>query len=269
MNGLAASRLAIASVWALAFGCAGVSDDGETPTPNPGDEEPSSDVVDGWDGSDENCALEAAPVCGQIKVIYRDFSDSHEDFETYVGGKVESGLVAPRLADDCRPELASTGATETVVTSAGTFAQWYRDVDGVNLRFDRELVLDEASDGSYLYSNSDFFPLTGEGFGDEGRAKNFHFTSEIHLVFNYRGGEMFEFTGDDDLWIFINGRLAMDLGGLHLPETGLIDFDAQAAELGIELGKRYRLDIFHAERHTDQSNFAMATTIDCFGGVVQ
>jgi fibro-slime domain-containing protein len=47
-------------------------------------------------------------------------------------------------------------------------------------------------------------------------------------------------------------------------EAGTIDFDAQAAELGIEPGGSYSMDIFHAERHTTASNFRFETNISCF-----
>jgi fibro-slime domain-containing protein len=101
------------------------------------------------------------------------------------------------------------------------------------------------------------------GFGHEGFAHNFHFTTEIHTRFEYQGGETFTFTGDDDLWLFINGRLAIDLGGLHPSLSATVDLDAQAATLGITPGHEYAMDIFHAERHTDASNFRIETTIEC------
>jgi fibro-slime domain-containing protein len=45
---------------------------------------------------------------------------------------------------------------------------------------------------------------------------------------------------------------------------GSIDFDAQAARLGLTRGQTYRFDVFHAERHTSESNFRMQTSIECF-----
>ncbi len=34
--------------------------------------------------------------------------------------------------------------------------------------------------------------------------------------------------------------------------------------LGLTLGETYPMDIFHAERHTNESNFRIETTIQCF-----
>ena len=60
----------------------------------------------------------------------------------------------------------------------------------------------------------------------------------------------------------------MDLGGKHQKMEGTIDFDAQAADLGITSGVQYAMDIFHAERHTTESNFRIETNISCFIPVV-
>jgi fibro-slime domain-containing protein len=68
-------------------------------------------------------------------------------------------------------------------------------------------------------------------------------------------------TGDDDLWVFVNGRLAIDLGGLHPPASSTLDLDAAASALGIVAGQQYSLDLFHAERHTEASNFRVDTTL--------
>ncbi len=68
------------------------------------------------------------------------------------------------------------------------------------------------------------------------------------------------------MWVFVNGKLAVDLGGLHPRMTGTIVLDDSAAMLGLEKGKNYGLDLFHAERHTDKSTFRIDTNltfVDC------
>jgi fibro-slime domain-containing protein len=64
-------------------------------------------------------------------------------------------------------------------------------------------------------------------------------------------------TADDDLWIFINGALALDLGGTHPPTGASINFDT----LGLSAGELYTIDLFFAERHTTQSELSIATNV--------
>lgn len=200
--------------------------------------------------------------CGALTVSLRDFRADHPDFEH--GKGAETGLVASDLGADGKPMFAHTGASVTV-TGPASFEQWYRDVSGVNLRVEQSLPLTELAPGTFVFDDQTFFPLDGMGWPNtEIYGHNFLFTSEIHTTFRYRGGERFMFDGDDDLFVFVNRKLALDLGGVHAAESGTIDFDASAAALGLQVGQIYPLDVFHAERHTDQSHFRMETTIDCF-----
>jgi fibro-slime domain-containing protein len=203
------------------------------------------------------------PQCGALQATVRDFTMDHPDFETFDGDFVFPGLLENTLGPDGKPVYAAAGPTAQT-TGKAEFDQWYRDVDGVNEAFPLEIKLTAMGGGLYVYDNKAFFPIDGRGFGNEGWEHNFHFTTEIHTVFQYVGGETFNFEGDDDLWLFINGRLAIDLGGLHPPLPMTVDLDAQASALGIEKGKSYKMDIFHAERHTTWSNFHIETTISCF-----
>jgi fibro-slime domain-containing protein len=215
--------------------------------------------------------------CSMMTAIVRDFrgareSNPHPDFDVFDGKRPTLGLVGVMLGDDRKPRYASRCEANfdkancpdgQMTSSEAAFAQWYRTSAGVNLAFLLHLAF-EPNDSVYTFESKSFFPLDDEGFGNGGGKKNhnFGFTTELHGAFAYRGGEEFAFTGDDDLWVFINGRLAIDLGGLHPPATSRVDLDAERERLGIEPGHDYTFDLFHAERHFASSNFRVDTTIE-------
>jgi fibro-slime domain-containing protein len=157
------------------------------------------------------------------------------------------------------------------IKSGSTFAQWYNTTANVNMEIPGELplTLDPAT-GDSIFDTNAFFPIDEKGFGNTpGQTHNYHFTTEIHVKFKFTAGQKFTFRGDDDLWIFVNGKLALDVGGQHQALKGVLNFDEQAAALGITAGNSYPMDIFHAERQTAASNFRIQTNIKCFEPVVK
>jgi fibro-slime domain-containing protein len=191
-----------------------------------------------------------------LTTTVRDFLISHPDFEYNIAD--DRGFVAGTIGSDRKPVYV--GGAGTVTTNGQFyFDQWYRDVSGTNMTTSIDLTLNETFPGSgiYSYSNSAFFPIDNQLFGNEGLGHNYHFTLELHSQFTYQTGQTFAFTGDDDLFVFINDQRVIDLGGVHPAESASVNLDT----LGLTAGNNYAFDLFFAERHTVASSFRVDTSI--------
>ena len=214
--------------------------------------------------ADAGLALAGEPPSILLEGVVRDFSDTHPDFEQGIR-EPEKDIVGEQLGADGLPVYEKDATAGSRTTSGrGPFDQWFRDVPGVNRRVPLRLEatrVPASSPALYRYSSDEFFPIDGRLLGNEGRSHNYHFTYELHGTFRYNGGERLAFRGDDDLWVFLNGRLVMDLGGVHLPETGTVNVDAVAGTAGMVRGRTYDFDLFYAERATVGASFQLETNL--------
>lgn len=134
------------------------------------------------------------------------------------------------------------------------------DTSFINVGFLDTLIFQyvAGSAGLYEFTSNSFFPLDGKGFGNEGRQHNYSFTMELHWEFTMVPGLTFNFTGDDDVWAFVDKKLAMDIGGIHTSLSGAFKVDDIP---GLEPNKKYYFDFFYAERHVTGSTIRITTNI--------
>lgn len=177
--------------------------------------------------------------------------------------------IAQRQGDSNGSIASSTGGA---LTTATNFGQWFRDVPGVNVSRPLSITL-RREQGSNVYVFDDkqdpvfkelggFFPIDDELFGNYGSTgRNFHFSYEIETEFIYKQGadQVFTFIGDDDVWVFIDGKCVIDIGGVHSAVSQTIDLDRLE---WLNDGQKYELKFFFVERHTTQANFRIETSLN-------
>ncbi|MBO4351345.1 MAG: DUF4215 domain-containing protein, partial [Proteobacteria bacterium] len=172
------------------------------------------------------------------------------------------------------------------------FAKWYTTDSRINQEIPGKLTLTKETGQKYVYNaetattDKYFAPIDNKGFGNttydaNGKVVNHNgnFTTEISTYFQYKGGEKLNFNGDDDLWVFINGKLFLDMGGYHAKVEGWNTLSTKTCSsqdlknggtisrkcderYGIYEDGLYELKVFHAEREASGSNFKL--TLDGF-----
>lgn len=129
------------------------------------------------------------------------------------------------------------------------------------------------TDGNVLTTaGSNFYPLNGTRKLSYERSKsenNYFFGMRYDVPFkigDYVGPMNYEFTGDDDLWVLLDGELVLDLGGIHSAADGTVDIWEKLGKTANQLTpeekeQEHTLTVLYMERGAGESNCKMKFTL--------
>ena len=133
-------------------------------------------------------------------------------------------------------------------------------------------TISESSNGQ---DTTGFYPIDGLGYEQPGLLSktsainggnnngSFTLRGESQFVYEHDKELYFTFTGDDDVYMYINGKLALDLGGAHGRNTKTVKLnDLNAEEYGLKEGQVATFTFFYMERCSDASTFGIETNME-------
>lgn len=151
------------------------------------------------------------------------------------------------------------GADDGRVTSNSTFAAWYQDIPGQSASMPHAIDMALDAQGVYSFAADDFDPARGQLYSPSTDTPNRGFTYAIDATATYTqcGRQFLEVGSDTDAWVYVNGRLVVDLGGTHRGASQYVDMD----RLNLTPGQPLRVQLFYAQRSTSEAGFRLRTNL--------
>ncbi|MEY3142082.1 MAG: hypothetical protein RLY21_575 [Planctomycetota bacterium] len=202
----------------------------------------------------------------------RSFMLGHPDFGLEANAARQWWAIGSRLDADGKPAVTklagSVGASRRAIASESSFMTWFRDTAGQNVALPRSLAVGRvqsfghtAADPRWVYN------VTGgslgvdrnDGYGDNfdpwpsvgSMTANSSFTVELGCSFVYRQdkGQWLYIKSSNDVLVYLDGQLLIDIGGQSQPTARSIDLNSIAAKFGLIDKQTYRLRFFVASRY--------------------
>lgn len=178
----------------------------------------------------------------------------------FLSGKNSKNTVLGKVYENVTFPFVKKAMTSSSSDSTGTVDYWYfdsadqsSDIDNKNLQLQYDETdeyflksTDEEVKGRTTKNKTDngnYFPLNSKDQSGDASELNYGFGQKFDLKFrltsdgkvvdsaNNKVPIEFNFSGDDDVWVFIDGRLVLDVGGDHDVVEGTIDFANKKAKV--------------------------------------
>ncbi len=163
-----------------------------------------------------------------------------------------------KIIDDTPIQLGS--ADPGSVANGQSFDTWFKDTPGVNMESQARLLFQKQLGGDLTFSSDDFRPIDGQLLGAGTWEPNRNFTLEMDGEFTYTpcSNQYFEFSGDGDAYVYIDGKLVLELAGNNTGMKQFVDFD----RLGLDPAQPHTIKFFYAQRSCSPSKFKVRTNVE-------
>ena len=193
----------------------------------------------------------------------------------YYSSRLEQGLVDYYLNNEYLPVakggnlIANRGMTD--------FTRWFSNVAGKSQSYMGQIRLEyDKSNALFSYKSDTFYPLddakfsTNDSVNDDSHNHLFTMSFAIPFKSTASGEEHFTIDADDDTFVFVDDKLAIDLGGIHKSMRGefiinkkgevytsINDEDYAYSGISVEPSGDSTIRVFHADRDSAESTFGV------------